>query len=191
MSHRGFLRLLLACCLAAGYAAQAFESSSTVPSTGTIEYAFTPGGDAAGLIVRTIDEARSQVLVLAFTFTHHDIAAALIRAHQRGIDVQVIADREQSAAFESAAMRALVGAGIPVFTDAEHGAAHNKVVIVDQASAHPAVATGSFNFTFAAQNRNAENVLVMRDNPDLAHAFFGTWQQHREHALGMGRSNPR
>src|SRR6185295_9186511 len=110
--------------LVIGYALVApvhgFEASNVVQAVGTIEYALTPGNDAAGLIVRTIDNASSQVLVQAFSFTHRDIADALIRAHRRGVDVQVIADQEQTDAIDSAAMRSLVDAGLPVSTDANH-----------------------------------------------------------------------
>jgi len=165
-----------------------FEPSNLVQATGTIEYAFTPGDDATGLIVRTIDAARSQVLVQAFSFTHRDIAHALIRAHRRGLDVQIIADKEQTNAIESAAMRSVLAAGLSVFTDADHSAAHNKVIVIDQNTKHPVLITGSFNFTFAAQNRNAENVLVLHDNADLARAFSANWQQHRTHAIAVVRS---
>lgn len=168
-----------------------FEPSNLVQATGTIEYAFTPGDDAAGLIVRTIDAARSQVLVQAFSFTHRDIAHALIRAHRRGLDVQIIADQEQTNAIESVAMQSVIAAGLSVFTDAEHSAAHNKVIVIDQNTKQPVLITGSFNFTFAAQNRNAENVLVLRGNADLTRAFFANWQQHREHTTAVMRSQSR
>ena len=168
-----------------------FEPSNVIQATGTIEYAFTPGDDAAGLIVRTIDAARSQILMLAFSFTHREIADALIRAHRRGLDVQIIADQEQTNAIQSAAMQSVLAAGLPVFMDANHSAAHNKVIVIDQNAQRPALVTGSFNFTFAAQYRNAENVLVLRGNPDLTRAFFANWQQHREHATAMVRSQSR
>ena len=190
MKHRTLRHLaaLIACCLVVLPVA-ALESSNTVLSTGTIEYAFTPGGEAAALIVRTIDVARSQVLVQAYSFTHRGIAQALVRAHRRGVDVQVIADHEQIEGFESAAMRDLIAGGVPIFTDAEHAAAHNKVMIIDRESMQSAIITGSFNFTFAAQNRNAENVLVLHGNPALANVYFANWQQHREHAVAMPRGN--
>lgn len=165
-----------------------FEPSNVIPATGTIEYAFTPGDDAAGLIVRTIDEAKSQVLVQAYSFTHRDIAGALIRAHRRGLDVEIIADREQAGSFESAATQSLVDAGLSILIDADHSAAHNKVIVIDQNAKLPTLITGSFNFTFAAQYRNAENVLVLRGNLDLTRAFFANWQQHREHAVALVRS---
>ena len=186
------LRLaLLVAGLALGTAAFGFDNPPALPATGTIEFAFTPGDDAAGLIVRTIDTAKAQVLVQAFSFTHRDIADALIRAHRRGIDVQVIADREQAESIDSAAMRSLVSAGLSVFTDSAHAAAHNKVMIIDRDSAWPALITGSFNFTFAAQNRNAENVLVLQGNQALVRAFFNNWQLHREHAIATPRGNSR
>jgi len=141
--------------------------------------------------VRTIDAARSQVLVQAFSFTHRDIGDALVRAHHRGLDVQVIADRDQTELIESSAMRHLVGSGLRVFTDAAHSAAHNKVIIIDCNEKQPTLVIGSFNFTFAAQNRNAENLLVFHGNPDLIRAFFGNWQQHREHAIAVVRSHSR
>ncbi len=168
-----------------------FEPSNIIPAIGTIEYAFTPGDDVAGLIVRTIDAAKSQVLVQAYSFTHRDIADALIRAHRRGLDVQIIADREQAGSFESAAMQSLVDAGLSVHTDEDHSAAHNKVIVIDQNAKQPTLITGSFNFTFAAQYRNAENVLILRGNPDLTRAFLANWQQHREHALAVVRSQSR
>jgi phosphatidylserine/phosphatidylglycerophosphate/cardiolipin synthase-like enzyme len=185
------LRLLLIASFALSAPAYGFESSKVTAATGTIEYAFTPGDDVAGLIVRTIDAAGSQVLMQAFSFTHRDIADALIRAHRRGIDVQVIADREQSDAMESTAMQSLLDAGLPVFMDAGHSAAHNKVIVVDHGARQAALVTGSFNFTFAAQNRNAENVLVLRGNPELTQAFYANWLQHREHAVAAARKRSR
>jgi hypothetical protein len=76
------LAMLLACF---AFAAPAFryESSIVVQAAGTIEYAFTPGDDAVGLIVRTIDAATSKVLVQAFSFTHRDIADARKPARPR------------------------------------------------------------------------------------------------------------
>src|SRR5690606_10717278 len=79
-----WIALTVACASLAGNSV-ARDSSTLLPGTGTIEYAFTPGDDAAGAVVRAIEAAREQVLVQAFSFTHRDIAMALIRAHMRGV----------------------------------------------------------------------------------------------------------
>lgn len=44
---------------------------------------------------------------------------------------------------------------------------HNKVMIADNRH----VKTGSFNYSAAANKSNAENVLVIRDQPELARAY--------------------
>jgi phosphatidylserine/phosphatidylglycerophosphate/cardiolipin synthase-like enzyme len=74
----------------------------------------------------------------------------------------VIADAEQTPLIENSVIPELAAAGIPVFLDEEHGAAHNKVMVIDEGQPSAAVITGSFNFAFAAQFRNAENLLLLR-----------------------------
>lgn len=186
--HVGCVGLAFALLFPAGPVA-AFDPSNVVPGTGTVEYAFTPGDDAAGLIVRAIDAARTQVLVQAFSFTHREIADALVRARKRGLDVQVIADAEQLRLIEHNVIPRLAAGGVPVCADADHSAAHNKVVLIDAGGKLPVLVTGSFNFTYAAQFRNAENLLVLHGNHDLANAFLGNWKRHRSHCAPLGRDD--
>jgi phosphatidylserine/phosphatidylglycerophosphate/cardiolipin synthase-like enzyme len=42
------------------------------------------------------------------------------------------------------------------------------------------IITGSFNFTKAAQEKNAENVLIIRDQA-VAAQYTQNWQAHAEH----------
>jgi len=181
----GFLLVLLLL----AQPASGFDASDIVPGTGTIEYAFTPGDDASALIVRAIDGARFQVLVQAFSFTHVEIAGALIRGIRRGLDVQVIADAGQIDLIAHNVIPQLVEAGILVFTDAEHAAAHNKVMVIDAGTNAPALITGSFNFTHAAQFRNAENLLVLRGNHELTRAYLDNWMRHLKHSKRFRLAN--
>ena len=150
-------------------------------ATGTVQYAFTGSDHADAMIIAAIDAAHRQVLVQAYSLTHRRIADALIRARSRGVEVAVIADNEQSRS-NPVALRELVHAGVPLLFDAEHSAAHNKVIVIDSGYADCAVITGSFNFTYAAQQRNAENALILRGNPPLCEAYFGNWRRHQIHS---------
>jgi phosphatidylserine/phosphatidylglycerophosphate/cardiolipin synthase-like enzyme len=151
-------------------------------ATGTIQYAFTPDDRADDMIVAAIARAREQVLVQAFSFTHRRIAEALIRARSRGVEVSVIVDYEQTYQIETSMVRDIADAGVPVLLDAQHASAHNKIMVIDGGSADCAVVSGSYNFTHAAQFRNAESVVILRGNPPLCAAFRRNWDRHKTHS---------
>lgn len=165
-----------------GFAFQASESGTVIPATGSMEVLFSPQQDVAGQIIKAIQQARKQVLVQAFSFTHKDIAQALISAHKRGIEVKLIADREQSRRMERDKVKIIAEAGVPVWLDGEHQSAHNKVMLIDVDTQDVVVITGSYNFTFAAQFKNAENLLLFRGNHKLARLYSDNWQHHLDHA---------
>lgn len=151
--------------------------------SGSAQVAFTPGDDAASMIVEAIRQARRQVLVQAYSFTHKGIAAALVEAMHRGLDVQLIADPEQDARLATSLVAWLGEQGVPVWLDGEHAAAHDKTMIIDAGTVAATVITGSYNFTHAAQYRNAENLLLLRGERLLAEAYAANWRRHRSHSL--------
>lgn len=176
--------LLLALLFSALAPAWGFDTESKpIPATGTIQVLFTPGQNATAALMDAIRQARHTLLVQAFSFTSNEIAYALIEARRRGIDVQVIADAEQTRKLESNKIGLLAQGGIKVFIDEQHQSAHNKVMVIDGESANPVVVTGSMNFTYAAQFKNAENLLILRGNKALADAYTANWQRHKQHTL--------
>jgi phosphatidylserine/phosphatidylglycerophosphate/cardiolipin synthase-like enzyme len=153
------------------------------PAQGTVQVAFTPWNNAEAMIVDGIRRARHQILVQAFSFTSRTLANALMAAKRRGVDVQVMADREQTFSGEASRIPDLVQAGIPVMLEARYQSAHNKVMVIDAGTEDAAVITGSYNWTYAAQYKNAENVLILRHNPDIANAYAANWIRHFAEAL--------
>ena len=158
------------------------KTSPVLSATGTVQAAFTPGDDAGKLIADAIHDAQRQVLVQTFSFTHRKIADALIAAKRRGVDVKVLADKDQIHRIATSLISKIAAEGVPVFTDSEHTSAHNKVMVIDAGSPEATLITGSFNFTQAAQYRNAENVLVIRNNAPLTNLYLKNWHRHYEHS---------
>ena len=153
------------------------------PATGTVQVAFPPFDDAEKLVVAAIAGAREQIYVQAFSFTSWAVARALIDAKRRGVDVRMTADREQTFGGESTRIPELAAAGIPIWLEVRYTAAHSKVMIIDPDSAEPVLITGSYNWTWSAQHRNAENLLIVRRNPDLARAYLRNWKRRQGDAL--------
>jgi phosphatidylserine/phosphatidylglycerophosphate/cardiolipin synthase-like enzyme len=175
-------RILSALALLASCAAAA-QMPPQIPARGTVQLAFTPWDNAEAMVIGAIRAAKAQILVQAFSFTSRALANALIAAKRRGLDVQIIADREQTFSGEASRIPELVLAGIPVTLEVRYQSAHNKVMVLDAGLADGAVITGSYNWTYAAQFKNAENVLILRGNPDIVNAYAANWQRHRADAL--------
>jgi phosphatidylserine/phosphatidylglycerophosphate/cardiolipin synthase-like enzyme len=141
-----------------------------------VSVCFSPGGHCTDVIVKEIQGSRSSILVQAYGFTSAPIAKALLEAHKRGVKVHAILDKSNRTDKYSGA-DFLCNAGVPVLIDGAHAIAHNKVMVIDG----EIVITGSFNFTKAAEERNAENLLVIRDK-DLAEKYSRNWNQHATHS---------
>lgn len=57
-------------------------------------------------------------------------------------------------------------------TNGRYAIMHNKFMVIDERH----VQTGSFNYSAAAVNKNAENVLVLLNVPQLAAQYQHQWQ---------------
>jgi phosphatidylserine/phosphatidylglycerophosphate/cardiolipin synthase-like enzyme len=130
--------------------------------------------DPLSTVLRAIGSARQTIRVQMYALTLQEIVSALVKAKRRGVDVRVIVDRSQLNDDRSDAYRvaALASGGVPVLVDSVPGLMHNKVTILDGET----VLTGSFNYTWAAERYNAENLLVLRDSA-LAAEYTRNWNQ--------------
>jgi phosphatidylserine/phosphatidylglycerophosphate/cardiolipin synthase-like enzyme len=137
---------------------------------------FSPKGGCGERVVEAIDSARRQILVMAYSFTYDPIVKALMEAHDRGVDVELIFDKSNEAEVRSDMPRC-IEKGMKVLVDAEHAIAHNKLMIIDEKM----VVTGSFNFTRQAEDANAENLLVIRNNRELVEKYLQYFENHRVH----------
>jgi phosphatidylserine/phosphatidylglycerophosphate/cardiolipin synthase-like enzyme len=133
---------------------------------------FTPSENCTDLIVTAISQAKKQVLVQAYSFTSAPIAKALLKAYKKGIDVKVILDKSQYRQHGFSSVKLLTDYHIPVWIDFQPAIAHNKIMIIDNNT----VISGSFNFTRAAEERNAENVIIMTDT-HLAMKYVANWKE--------------
>jgi phosphatidylserine/phosphatidylglycerophosphate/cardiolipin synthase-like enzyme len=151
----------------------------------SIQAHFSPKGGCTAAIVAELTQARSEVLVMAYSFSCADIANALIAAAGRGVRVVVLLDRSNEAETYSE-LGDLEKHGMEVWIDACHAIAHNKVIVIDSRT----VLTGSFNFTRQAEHENAENLLILRDHSDLAALYRANFHTHKEHCQAPGTRQP-
>jgi phosphatidylserine/phosphatidylglycerophosphate/cardiolipin synthase-like enzyme len=142
------------------------------PSRTDFEAGFSPKGESLDIILKAIDGAEHSILVAAYSFTSKPISTALLEARKRGVDVRVVADKKGNSS-RYTAVTFLADQGVPVRINGRYAIFHHKFMVID--SRH--LETGSFNYSAAAVNKNAENVLFLRDVPEIAVIYGREWEK--------------
>ena len=168
--------LVVVVLLTAGWAAQ--RAVPPAASEDGIAVYFSPLGGCTDAIIQEIDGARMSIHVQAYSFTSARLAKALVDASKRDLIVRVLLDSSQRTA-QYSSYTFFRNQNIAVFIDSKHAIAHNKVMVIDGRT----VITGSFNFTKAAEERNAENLLIIKGKTGLARAYMGNIERHLAHSV--------
>lgn len=137
------------------------------------EVGFSPEGGAEDLVLRVIGSARTDVKILAYSFTSRTVVQALVAAKKRGATVSLVADASNLTSKPgTAAMSTLTNAGAAVRTIGTYKIMHDKVVIVDGKT----IEFGSFNYSQAAAMSNSENANACWNSPEVARTYLQHWQ---------------
>lgn len=137
---------------------------------------FSPRGGCTAAICQRIDAATTSIDIAAYHFSSEPITASLAAARQRGVRIRLIMDAAAADKPYTTAGR-LAKSGALVLVDRKHAIHHSKYMVIDNLT----TVTGSFNFTPAAETRNAENLIIIRD-ATVAKQYAENWQQHAQHS---------
>jgi len=146
------------------------------------EVVFTRSKSIAAAIEQLIRSTRSSFNGALYRFNSQRLARALDEAHQRGVQVRLVIDRNKYE--ESPATRQLLASHhfpfrVTYGRDGAGSKMHHKFALLDEG----VVLTGSYNWTFASEEENFENVLIVREPRLVAvyHEEFETlWENAQE-----------
>ncbi|OYV29638.1 MAG: endonuclease [Thiomonas sp. 20-64-9] len=178
LCSRFFVSLLFLGAVCALPAQARTPQSVALAQDAAVSSAFSPEGDALALVIQAIDQAHSSIHMAAYLLTSSEVARALVQAKKRGVAVQVLLDWkgnfDEDARYARHAIGILRNAGIAVRSIDAYAIFHDKYMVIDRRT----VQTGSFNYTYSAAHRNAENVLVVWNAPGLAARYLADWQRN-------------
>lgn len=120
---------------------------------------FTPDQSCLPQVIQRIDNAKSSIMLLGYSFTSKTISDALVRAKNRGVKVRIVLDHSQKTQKSSKEpVESLLAGKIEVRFDHSVKIAHNKIIMIDEEQ----TITGSYNWTYSAEFKNAENLVFIR-----------------------------
>lgn len=148
------------------------EQQSVVVNGSQIKVVFTSEDPAIELaIIPVVSTATRSIRFLAFSFTDYPLAEAMIQRAQNGVNVMGVFEKVGSDT-DSAELKTLYCAKVPVRRDGNGSFMHNKVIVVDERY----VITGSLNFSTNAEESNDENVIII-DNPEIARLYLQDFER--------------
>jgi len=112
-------------------------------------------------IIKNINQADAFINIAMYIFTDKEIALPLIKARERGVKVRLYLDKDQ-VDYKYSQSRFLVQKGIKTRNSSNKYIMHHKFAIID----NRILLTGSYNWTFSANHRNDENLMVI-DDPEI------------------------
>jgi phosphatidylserine/phosphatidylglycerophosphate/cardiolipin synthase-like enzyme len=116
-------------------------------------------------IIKNINQAEAFINIAMYIFTDIEIALPLVKARERGVKVRLYLDKEQID-YQYSQSRFLVQKGIKIRISSNNYIMHHKFAIID----NRILLTGSYNWTFSANHRNDENLMVI-DDPEIIEIF--------------------
>ena len=153
------------------------RSSAAAPT----EVYFSPKGGAESALEKLIDSAQQDIRAALYFFTSRPLSAAILRAHKRGVEIQVIIDGNSESDYSKGyylrqrGIDVRYARGLPKqakknkkrkYQVKKYGLMHHKFMVVDDKM----VATGSYNWTTSAEKWNRENLLLI-DSSSLARKY--------------------
>jgi len=135
-----------------------------------LEILFCPEDGCAEKVQEEIRKAEKSVFFMTFSFTHQGIAEEILFKKLEGVEIKGIMDKTQAAG-EYSVFPWLEFQGIEVIKN-KKSLLHHKVFIIDGKT----VITGSFNPTKGGDERNDENMVIIRDM-EIANKYLAEFQR--------------
>jgi len=125
-----------------------------------VEVFFSPDDGVEQRLVDLVEAAQESVYFLAFSFTSDELATAMLERAHDGVTVAGVFEASQYQTNSGTEFDHFVKAGLDVRLDGNPDNMHHKVILIDERI----VVTGSYNFSYNAETRNDENLLIIHDS---------------------------
>lgn len=153
-----------------------------------VDASFSRIEDTSAILGHWIGRANESIRLMVMLITHDGLADALMAAHDRGVEVDIIIDSDWRYSTGSD-YGEILDAGVDIRGDDRGGLMHHKVMVIDE----HVIITGSYNWSSSAEDSNDENCLFLKSR-SIAEVYLTEfdriWDQTTPGATETGESEP-
>ncbi len=128
-----------------------------------VQVHFSPKDSCTYYLTKVVNSANNDLAFGVYAFTDNNIATAILNKYNSNLTVRGIEDAFGKTYSPYTTLSSPLGNNMVVYTGT--GLYHSKIMVVDALlpASDPQVATGSFNWSGAAQSSNDENLIIIHD----------------------------
>ncbi len=115
---------------------------------------FSISDDCSESICKYIDESQKSIEFAIYIVTDKQIMSSLLKASERGVQVRGIVEKRNAKPVQKLHKKKIIK-----LRGRKEGLMHHKFMIIDRKY----LLTGSYNYTYSADNKNDENFLLIKD----------------------------
>ena len=146
------------------------ETSPFIFNTTQIAIYFCPEDECADKVIKELQKAEKEIYFMTFSFTHTGITNEILLKHNNSVEVKGVFERRQNSDYTP--YETFLYQGMDVYLDANKNTMHHKVWVIDALT----VITGSMNPTKNGDERNDENLLIIKDKDIAAQYLEEFWR---------------
>ncbi len=139
------------------------------------------------MILKRISEAEKEIFVAVYWFTNQELFDVLLSKLDDGVSVQLIIhndfinNRTNGLPFQK-----LIDKGCEFYFSDTNNPMHNKFCLID----NEILINGSYNWTYFAEDKNRENILIIEDENDVLEAFIIEFDRLKSLAIQLDKIEP-
>jgi len=138
-------------------------------------------------LLEKLSKADETIVVAVYWFTNWDLFNVLLEKLQEGVSVELIIhndfinNRESGLPFQE-----FIDNGGKFYFSDGNNPMHNKFCIIDQS----VLINGSYNWTYFAEEKNRENILVIENENEVINSFYDEFQRLIKLAIPLNKIEP-
>ena len=138
-------------------------------------------------LLKRLNEANNEIIIAVYWFTNRELFDALVAKLQNGVHIHLIIhndfinNRESGLPFQN-----FIDNGGKFYFSDGNNPMHNKFCIIDQ----KILINGSYNWTYFAEEKNRENILVIKNENEVISSFSDEFKRLVSLAIQLDRIQP-
>jgi len=125
-------------------------------------------------ILNELEKSKHSISIAVYWFTNHELFDIIYHKQLSGVKCRLIIHNDYiNNRYAGLPFQKFIDAGGKLFFSDEENPMHHKFCIID----NQVLINGSYNWTYYAENKNSENVLIIKKEPEVINVFEAEFNQ--------------